>query len=68
MIINGTQFRIYDVTQLLLCCENLDEIENSFPKIEKLLHKQHSYKEFTVKLSEFLNIHKIEQSIQDKIK
>ena len=51
---NGTKFYIFDFNELLIACENLEELDLKFDLIKTLLHRDHQFDTFLAKIKRFI--------------
>lgn len=62
MVTNGIQFRIYDFAEVIIDCQNLEEIDEKFDDIQKILHEKNQYKPVSYRIAEIVKADQFESS------
>lgn len=63
MVTNGIQFRIYDFAEILIDCQNLEEIDKQFGDIQKILHKKNQNKPVPYRIAEIIQVDQSESTV-----
>lgn len=63
MVTNGIQFRIYDFAEVVIDCQNLEEIDVKFDEIQKILHEKNQSKPVVYRIAEIIKVDQSESTV-----
>ncbi len=63
MVTNGIQFRIYNFAEIIIDCHNLEEIDEKFDDIKKILHEKNQRKTVSYRIAEIIKTDQREFSV-----